>query len=141
MIPPEDAALGREVIAGIVGQLAARRRALGLAQHQLAARTGMRQPEVAAIERGVTAQPRWGTLHAMARALGCTITITLDIPDDPNGEPAMAGKHAAPDPHNRATGPTEGGQYGWTCSCGQAKGGYASEKDAKTGSKKDHQAK
>jgi len=44
----------------------------GLSQAQLAAKTGVTQPHISAIERGASS-PSVDVLHALARAFGCKV--------------------------------------------------------------------
>lgn len=56
--------------------LAARRRALGLSQAQIAQRMGTSQPAVARLESGST-NARLSTVSRYADALGCSIAFSL----------------------------------------------------------------
>jgi transcriptional regulator with XRE-family HTH domain len=58
----------------LAGELARRRKALGLTQVQLARRVGLQQSEVSRLERG-EANPTWSTLQAVLGALGARLAI------------------------------------------------------------------
>jgi HTH-type transcriptional regulator / antitoxin HipB len=58
----------------LAGELARRRKALGLSQTQLARRAGIRQSDVSRLESGST-NPTWSTLQAVLSALGAKLAI------------------------------------------------------------------
>jgi transcriptional regulator with XRE-family HTH domain len=66
----------------LAGELARRRKALGLTQVQLAKRVGLQQSEVSRLERG-EANPTWSTLQAVLEALGARLAIVDARPPAP----------------------------------------------------------
>jgi transcriptional regulator with XRE-family HTH domain len=66
----------------LAGELARRRKALGLTQVQLAKRAGLQQSEVSRLERGES-NPTWTTLQAVLAALGARLAIVDARPPAP----------------------------------------------------------
>ena len=64
------------LFASIADQVVARRRALGLSQHDLAQLTGTTQSAIARLERGGR-PPRIDTLLRIAEALDCDLRVEL----------------------------------------------------------------
>jgi transcriptional regulator with XRE-family HTH domain len=62
--------------AQLAGQVAERRKALGLSQHELAELTGTTQSAVARLEAGAR-PPKIDTLLRMANALDCELEVRL----------------------------------------------------------------
>lgn len=58
----------------LAGELARRRKALGMTQVQLAKRAGLQQSEISRLERGEV-NPTWTTLQAVLEALGARLTV------------------------------------------------------------------
>jgi HTH-type transcriptional regulator/antitoxin HipB len=65
----------------LAGELARRRKALGLTQLQLARRAGLRQSDVSRLESGST-NPTWSTLQAVLNVLGARLAI-VDATEKP----------------------------------------------------------
>ena len=80
----------------LAGELARRRKALGLTQVQLAKRAGLQQSEVSRLERGES-NPTWTTLQAVLEALGAAIAI-VDVPTGKRQKPSRSSTAATPRP-------------------------------------------
>jgi DNA-binding XRE family transcriptional regulator len=55
------------------------RKRLGLSQRDLARAAGMKQPEIARIEKG-RVSPTWETVSRILRAVGAEVQLTLRVP-------------------------------------------------------------
>lgn len=67
----------------LASQMIGIRAAAGLTQHELAARAGMTQPEIARLESG-TVTPGWETLSRIFSAVDARVEVTLK---DTHGRP------------------------------------------------------
>lgn len=85
----------------LAGELARRRKALGLTQVQLARRAGLQQSEVSRLESGES-NPTWTTLQAVLAALGATLAIV----DAPTKKQKTGRSRAAPAPRSRGLRPS-----------------------------------
>ncbi len=54
----------------------------GLTQQQVAERAGVSISIVTKIEYGLTEDPRWSTMVALARGLGCSVADLVDPPSE-----------------------------------------------------------
>lgn len=59
----------------------------GLTQQQVAERAGLSISIVTKIEYGLTGDPRWSTMLALARGLGCSVADLVDPPSGKNEDP------------------------------------------------------
>lgn len=66
-----------------------RRRAMGLAQHELAALMGTVQSAVSEMENGITGSPNMDTLQRWCTALKITLSVRLDF------EPVQTVRHSS----------------------------------------------
>ena len=57
------------------------RKRRGLNQRELSERSGVPQPMISEIERGIVAAPRVDTLHKLAVALKCTVDDLIEAED------------------------------------------------------------
>lgn len=67
----------------MVVTLEAMRKRRGLNQRQLADKSGVPQPMISMIERGVVLNPRVDTMHKLAVALKCTVDDLVADGDTP----------------------------------------------------------
>jgi transcriptional regulator with XRE-family HTH domain len=79
----------------LAARLKALRAAAGLTQQRLAEKAGLHISVVTKLEYGLTPNPMWETVCALADALGCKLDDLRDLPDN-HGRPEEGSADATP---------------------------------------------